>query len=169
MQGIVFTRREASGQALIEYSFYENKFAPGNLVVRKVFMAMLSSVKERLTQLEVEYNDVMLAGTLGKRAGDVLRLLGASKENLRENKQGVTVVSREFQAKLTDERYDFFYTLDDLSRLLHYKFLEENQTRVEFYFGQYLLLVTPLAEEKRFYQELANWQVPYKILQKSFD
>lgn len=166
MQGIVFSRRESSGDSLLEYSFYDNKFASGNLVVRKVFMAMLDSVQERLTHLEVEYNDRMLAETMGKRAGEFLRLLGATKMNLKENQQGTTIVSRSFRAELTQERYDFLYYVDDLARLPHYSFLEQELERVTFYFSQYLLLRIPLAEEEQFYRELAKRQVPYKVVKK---
>ncbi|MGD8192270.1 hypothetical protein ACQCN2_20055 [Brevibacillus ginsengisoli] len=166
MQGIVFSRRESEGNALLEYSFYDNKFASGNLVVRKVFMAMLSSVRERLTHLEVEYNDRMLAETLGKRAGEFLRLLGVTKENLRDNIQGSTVVSRTFRSEMNEERYNFFYYVDDLARLPHYSLMEEEQARVVFYFSQYLLLRIPLEEEEHFYQQLTDAQVPYEVIRK---
>lgn len=166
MQGIVFSRRESQGNALLEYSFYDNKFASGNLVVRKVFMAMLASVRERLTHLEVEYNDRMLAETLGKRAGEFLRMLGAAKENLKDNLQGITVVSRRFRSELNEERYDFFYYIDDLARLPHYSLMEQEQARVVFYFSQYLLLQIPLEDEKQFYEQLKAAQIPYKVVQK---
>ncbi|MGC5327581.1 hypothetical protein [Brevibacillus sp. SYSU BS000544] len=164
MQGIVLQRKEHAGEAIITYSFYDNKFASGNLVVRKLYMAMLTSVEQRLSHIEVEYNDLMVAETLGKRAAEVLQRLGATKDNLRENRSGDTIVSRIFRSELTEDRYSYLYYFDDLARLAHYSFLEEDVTRVHFYFSQYLELQIPLAEEENFYQELTNAQVPYKLI-----
>ncbi len=165
MQSITLYRHEADGEAVLEYNFYDHQFAPTNLVVRKVLMAMLASVKERLTHLEVEYNDRMLADKFGKRASELLRFLGASKENMRENRNGDEVISRIFRAELTDERYDYFYQLKDVSELSHYRLLEESRDRVVFYFNRYLMIRIPLAEEESFYQQLAQLQVPNRVKQ----
>lgn len=165
MQGIVLSRNENAGEAVITYSFYDNKFASGNLVVRKLYMAMLSSVQTRLSHVEIEYNDLMVADTLGNRAGEVLRRLGASKDNLRENRSGDTIVSRTFRSELTEDRYNYLFYFDDLARLAHYSFLEGDVVRVHFYFSQFLQLQIPLEEESRFYQELTKAQVPYKLVQ----
>lgn len=164
MQGIVLSRKENSGEAVIAYSFYDNKFASGNLVVRKLYMAMLTSVRDILSHVEIEYNDIMVAETLGKRAGEVLQRLGATKENLRENRSGDTIVSRTFKSELTEDRYDYLFYFDDLARLPHYSFLEGDVSRVHFYFSQFLQLQIPLEEEENFYQELTKAQVPYKLV-----
>ena len=148
----------------MEYNFYDNQFAPSNLVVLKIFRAMLESVKERLSRLELEYNDRMIADKLGKRAGEVLRLLGAASDNLKENKQGDVLVSRTFEADLTEERYRFFLELLDLSDFIHYRLKEGEKDRIVYYFSQYLMLRLPIAEERLFYEKLAEVHVPYKLI-----
>ncbi|NGQ97277.1 hypothetical protein G3578_19240 [Brevibacillus sp. SYP-B805] len=163
MQRIVFYRHEKDGEAFYEYNFYDHQFAPTNLVVRKILMAMLESVREQLTHLEVEYNDKMLADKLGKRAGELLRFLGAARENLQENRSGDVVVSRQFRAELTPERYDYFYQMKDVSELSHYRLLAGERERIVFYFNRYLLLQLPIGDEERFYAALTERQVPYKI------
>jgi hypothetical protein len=162
MNAIVFYTHAGAGEIIYEYNFYDNKFAPSNLVVRKIFMAMLNATKHRLTHLEVEYNDNMLADKLGKRAAELLRFLGANRDNVRENKSGEAVVSRIFRAELTEERFDYFYHLTDLSLLSHYKLLEQEQERIVFYFNQYLTLTIPTQEEQLFLDQLKELQVPNK-------
>jgi len=163
MQSITLYRHVDAGDAVLEYNFYDHQFAPTNLVVRKVLMAMLSSVKERLTHLEVEYNDRMLAEKFGKRASELLRFLGASKENVRENRSGEEVISRTFRAELTAERYEYFYLLKDVSELSHYRLQDQSQDRIVFYFNRYLLIRIPLAEEEQLYQQLKELQVPTQV------
>lgn len=165
MHSITLYRHEADGQAILEYNFYDHQFAPTNLVVRKVLMAMLASVKERLTHLEVEYNDRMLADKFGKRASELLQFLGASKDNMRENRSGNDVISRTFRAEITGERYEYFYHLQDVSELSHYRLLEQSQDRVVFYFNRYLMIRIPLAEEDSLYQQLSHLQVPVQVKQ----
>jgi len=167
MNAIVLYRQTIGEEASYEYNFYDNKFAPSNLVVRKVLMAMLSAARGRLTHLQVEYNDLMLAEKLGRRAGELLRFLGASKENLQEQRSGEVVVSRTFRAELTPERYDYFYHLKDVSELSHYRLLEGETDRVVFYFNQYLLVQLPVAEEERFLEALTELQVPYRMVKLS--
>jgi|GEM_PF-603577 len=164
MHAIQLYRQVMDGEAAFECNFYDNQLAPSNLVVRKVFAAMLSSVQERLNRLEVEYHDRMIADKLGVRAGEVLRFLGASGESLRENKSGDTLVSRSFEAELTEERYRFFHELNDLSKLMHYRLKEDERDRVVFYFSQYLLLQLPVEEESMFYEQLQKAQLPYKVI-----
>lgn len=164
MNAIVFYTHESEGDIVFEYNFYDNTFAPSNLVVRKVFMAMLASIHFRLTHLEVEYNDSMIADKLGKRAGEILRLLGATSDNLKEEKSGDVVVSRMFRAELTPERYGYFYHLLDISELPHYKLLENEKERIVFYFNQYVKLSLPSGEETLFYAKLREFQVPYKLV-----
>jgi hypothetical protein len=163
VHAITLYRHESAGEAVLEYNFYDHQFAPTNLVVRKVLMAMLAAVKARLTHLEVEYNDQMLADKFGKRASELLRLLGATRENVRENRSGEQVISRTFRAELTAERYDYFYQLKDVAELSHYRLLEDSRERIVFYFNRYLAIRLPLAEEQQLYQQLATQQVPYQI------
>jgi hypothetical protein len=165
VNAIVLYTRQWENHTSFEFNFFDNQFAPGNLVVRKVLMAMLESVKQRLTHLEVEYNDSMLADKLGaRRAGELLRLLGASRENTRENRNGDIVVSRTFRAELTPERYAYFRNLLDVSELSHYRLLEGEEERVVFYFTQYLVLYCPKEEAAGFLKQLDNMQLPYKLV-----
>ncbi|MFM1654402.1 hypothetical protein ACI7RC_20245 [Brevibacillus sp. B_LB10_24] len=163
MNGIFFYRWVQDGEARLEYNFYENQFAPTNLVVHKVFRAMLESVRQRVDRLEVEYNDSLLAEKLGRQAGEVLRFLGASRENLVDHKSGDVVVSRSFRAELTEERYQYFYKLLDVALFPRFGLSEGEREHISFHYGQYLLLRIPLAEERQFYDQLEGWQVPYQI------
>ncbi len=165
MNAIVLYTRPLGNETSFEYNFYDNQFAPSNLVVRKVFMAMLASVRNRLTHLEVEYNDSMLAEKMGaKRAGETLRFLGATKENRRDNRSGDIVVSRSFRAELTPERFEYFATMLDVSELSHYRLLEGEQERIVFFFTQYLLLRCPQEEADHFLKRLDDVQLPYRLV-----
>lgn len=163
MNAILFYRHPQSDHALVEYNFYDNGFAPSNLVVRKVLMAMLAVLKEKLTQLEVEYNDHQLLDKWSGRAGAVLKLLGAKSANLQEVKSGDVVVSRSFRAELTPERFQFFYELKDLSLLSHYRLLAGEKEQIVYYFNQYLSIRLSPEAEKRFWHTLLELHVPYRI------
>lgn len=163
MIGILFYRKLQDDHVTLQYNFYDNGFAPSNLVVRKVLMAMLSVCKEELTQLTVEYNDRQLLDKWSTRAGSVLTLLGATPGNLREEKSGEVVVSRSFHADMTPERYQFFYELKDVSLLPHYRFFAEEEERIVYYFNQYLSICLPQGEEDAFWQTLREMHVPYRI------
>ncbi|MBO8163741.1 MAG: hypothetical protein H0Z34_08530 [Brevibacillus sp.] len=166
MNAIRFYRQEHDGETVLSYDFYEHNFAPTNLVVRKLWMAMLDSSRHRLTHLRIEYNDHMLAEKLGRRAAEVLRLLGASRETIRENKndEGITY-SRTFTAPLSDERFQYLYYLQDISQFPHYCLMEEQQERVVFYFQQYLSLRLPAAEQRRFFGRMEAFQIPYQVVE----
>ncbi|MGG3874434.1 hypothetical protein [Brevibacillus laterosporus] len=163
MNAIKFYRHETATDAVLEYNFYDHKFAPTNLVVRKVLMAMLHSVQNRLTDLEVEYNDNMLVEKVGGNAARILTLLGASTENVQNNYRGETVVSRTFTAKMTPERFQYFYELKDVGELSRFALKEQELDRIVSYFNQYLLVVIPLEEEKQFFELLGAMHVPYQI------
>lgn len=166
MQAITLYRRQSGEDVSFEYNIFDNQFSPSNLAVRKVLMAMLESVHGRLSHLEVEYNDQMLADKWGaKRSAEWLVFLGAAKENRRDNRSGDIVVSRTFRAPLTQERYAFFYNLQDISVFPHYRLQEEEQERVVFYFSRYLQLLAPLKEAERFLARLDEFQLPYKIVE----
>ncbi|GAA4717342.1 hypothetical protein [Brevibacillus fulvus] len=163
MNAITFYTHQEAEQRVFEYNIYDHNFAPSNLVVRKIFIAMLNTVKKQLTHLEVEYNDKMIADQLGKRAAEILRLLGATSDNLREQRSGEIVVSRTFQSELTPERFDYFYRLVDLAELPHYRLLAGEQERIEYYFHQYLKLTIPADDEPTFFEQLDEQQVPYQL------
>jgi hypothetical protein len=165
MNAIRLYRRQAGADVVLSYDFHEHQFAPSNLVVRKLFMAMLDAARPRLTHLQVEYNDHMLAEKLGRRAADVLKQLGASRETIRENKNeaGITY-SRTFTAELTEERFRYFYHLKDIAPFSRYALLEGERQRVLFYFSQYLALFLPEAELVLFEQRLQQAQIPYKMV-----
>lgn len=163
MKAIVFYRHQQTDHALVEYNFYDNQFAPSNLVVRKVWMAMLEAVQPALTDLELEYNDHLLLDKWKGRAGEVLRLLGATNETIREHRSGEVVVSRSFRAELTEERYQFFYELKDLSLFPHYRLLAGDSERIVSYFNQYVSVRLYGDEEERFTQILERLHVPYKF------
>ncbi|WP_139491347.1 hypothetical protein [Brevibacillus dissolubilis] len=163
MNAVQLYRHLVGSDVVLEFNFYDNKFDPSNLVSRKVLTAMLESVHTSMTHLEVEYNDLMLIDKLGGKAADTLRFLGAAKDNMRENKSGDTVVSRTFRAELTGERLSFFYELNDISLLTHYRLMEGETDRVVYYFGQYLMLRVPAEGEETFYDRLKAASVPYKV------
>lgn len=164
MIGILFYRnRHEDGHVTLQYNFYDNGFAPSNLVVRKVLIAMLSVCADQLTQFEVEYNDRQLLDKWSGRAGEVLKLLGATSDNLHEVKSGEIVVSRSFRADMTPERYRFFDELRDVSLLPHYRFFAGAEERIVYYFNQYLSIRLPAAEEESFWQALRELHVPYRI------
>ncbi|KZE52457.1 MULTISPECIES: hypothetical protein [Brevibacillus] len=162
---ILYTKRQ--GQATsYEFNVFDNQFATENLAVRKVLMSMLESVRDRLTDLEVEYNDSMLAEKLGaKRAGETLRFLGATRENSKEHLSNGIVVSRSFQAPMTPERYAYFYELTDIAQLSHYRLKEGDEDRIVFYFTRYLQLIAPDEQASQiFLQKLAEFSLPYKLV-----
>ncbi len=163
MNAVLFYRHIQGQHVILEYNFYDNKFAPSNLVVRKILMAMLDTFGERLNKLEVEYNDAMLIEKLGRKAGETLRILGATKVNTKENRSGDIVVSRSFTAPLTDERYAFFYQLLDLSSLPHYRLYQGEQVRIVFYFNQYLAIYLLPEEEELFFAKCQERSLPYTV------
>lgn len=165
MQAITLYVKQQGEQTSYEYNIYDNKFSPSNLAVRKVLMAMLESVRQRLTHLEIEYNDQMLADNWGaKRSAEWLVFLGATGDSIRENRSGDVIVSRQFRAPMTAERYDFFYTLTDISTFPHYR-LQENETdRIVFYFSRYLQLIAPQEEAEAFLAKLEELHLPYKLV-----
>ncbi|MGG1530728.1 hypothetical protein [Brevibacillus agri] len=162
---VLYTKRP--GQATsYEFNVFDNQFATENLAVRKVLMSMLESVRERLTDVEVEYNDSMLAEKLGaRRAAETLRFLGATKDNSKENRSNGIVVSRSFQAPLTPERYAFFYGLTDIATLSHYRLKEGSEDRIVFYFTRYLQLIAPdESASQAFLQKLDEFSLPYRLV-----
>ncbi|MED1795972.1 hypothetical protein P4V54_25235 [Brevibacillus nitrificans] len=166
MNGVTFYTKRINQATSFEFNVFDNQFATENLAVRKVLMSMLESVAQRLSDLEVEYNDSMLAEKVGgRRAGELLRLLGATKENTRENLSNGVVVSRTFRAPLTEERYDYFYNQRDIATLAHYRLQEGQEDRIVFYFTRYLQLIAPDQEAyDKFLAKLESFSLPYKLV-----
>lgn len=166
MQAVLLYTRRLGEATSFEFNVFDNQFATENLAVRKVLMSMLDSVRARLTHIEVEYNDGMLAEKMGaKRAGELLRFLGATKENSRETYSNEIVVSRIFQAELTKERYDYFYSVPDIAQLSHYRLKEGEEDRIVFYFSRYLQLIAPDQQAAdAFLARLDAFSLPYKLV-----
>lgn len=162
---ILYTRRLGDATSF-EFNVFDNQFATENLAVRKVLMAMLESVHHVLTELEIEYNDSILIEKVGaRRAGELLRFLGATKDNSQENRSNDVVVSRSFRASLTAERYDYFYNLTDIAQLSHYRLKEGEEDRIVFYFTRYLQLIAPDQKaHDAFLHRLESFSLPYKLV-----
>ncbi|MBH0330782.1 MULTISPECIES: hypothetical protein [Brevibacillus] len=162
---ILYTRRQGEATSF-EFNVFDNQFATENLAVRKVLMAMLAAVSNKLTDLEVEYNDSILVEKVGaKRAGELLRFLGATKENMRENLSNGVVVSRIFHAPFTKEHYEYFYNLTDIAQLSHYRLQEGKEDRIVFYFTRYLQLIAPDEKSRQVFLEgLEEFSLPYKLV-----
>lgn len=166
MNAIILYTRQQGDATSFEFNVFDNQFATENLAVRKVLMAMLQSVRHTLTELVIEYNDSMLVEKIGaRRAGELLRFLGATKENSQENRSNDVVVSRSFRAKLTDERYDYFYNLTDIAELSHYRLKAGDEDRIVFYFTRYLQLIAPdQKSHDAFLNGLQSFSLPYKLV-----
>lgn len=166
MNAITFYTRRLEQATSFEFNVFDNQFATENLAVRKVLMAMLESVQDRLSDVEIEYNDSMLAEKIGaKRAGELLRFLGANKDNSRETMSNGVVVSRTFRAPLTEERYEYFYNLKDIATLAHYRLKEGEEDRIVFYFTRYLQLIAPDDQaHDTFFARLDSFSLPYKLV-----
>lgn len=166
MNAIILYTRSQGETTSFEFNVFDNQFATENLAVRKVLMAMLEAVQSHLTDMEVEYNDSMLVEKIGaKRAGELLRFLGATKEGMRDNLSNDVVVSRTFMAPLTQERYNYFYNLTDIAQLSHYRLKEGETDRIVFYFTRYLQLIAPNeASRQAFLDKLEAFSLPYKLV-----
>lgn len=166
MNAITLYTKSIGPATSFEFNVFDNQFATENLAVRKVFMAMLESVRHCLSDVEIEYNDSMLAEKMGgRRAGELLRFLGATKENTRDNVSNGVVISRTFRASLTQERYDYFYHLKDIAELAHYRLQEGEADRIVFYFTRYLQLIAPdRRSHDRFLERLESFSLPYRLV-----
>jgi len=166
MQAVLLYRKQVGEATSFEFNVFDNQFATENLAVRKVLMSMLEAVRPRLTELEVEYNDSMLIEKLGvRRAGELLRFLGSTKENTHEEKSQGIVVSRSFRSPITEERYQYFYEMKDIAELPHYRLQEGQEDRIVFYFSRYLQLIAPDQEAaSAFISGLEAFTLPYKLV-----
>jgi hypothetical protein len=162
---ILYTRRIGEATSF-EFNVFDNQFATENLAVRKVLMSMLEAVRSHLTDLEVEYNDSMLIEKLGaRRAGEVLRMLGSTKENTTEQRTNDIVVSRSFRSEWTEQKYQYFYHMKDIAELPHYRLKEGGEDRIVFYFTRYLQLIAPDQQAAdAFLSKLTEFSLPYKLV-----
>ncbi|WP_421617643.1 hypothetical protein ACAF76_005555 [Brevibacillus sp. TJ4] len=166
MNAVLLYTRQIDEATSFEFNVFDNQFATENLAVRKVLMSMMEAVHERLDRLLVEYNDSMLAEKLGaRRAAEILRSLGGTQENMRENQENGIVISRFFETEFTEEKYAFFYNMTDIAQLPHYRMKEGEADRVVFYYSRYLQLIAP--DEKsaeKFLARLSDFSLPYKLV-----
>lgn len=166
MNAVIFYTRRIADATSFEFNVFDNQFATENLAVRKVLMAMLEAVQPYLTDLEIEYNDSMLVEKLGvRRAGELLRLLGGTKENTREHRSNDVVVSRSFHSSMSEEKYAYFYHMKDIAELPHYRLKEADEDRIVFYFTRYLQLIAPNQQAAEvFLNKLTAYSLPYKLV-----
>lgn len=97
------------------------------------------------------------------RAAKELRLLGASREKLRDNKQGGVVVSRIFTSELNEERLNYFYRLVFLDRFLMLRFLEGDELLLSCSSGKILSLRAPENAVEQVLHQLKQDRIPYTI------
>jgi len=166
MNAVTLYTKRIDQAASFEFNLFDNQFATENLAVRKVLMAMLEAVRHCLSDVEIEYNDSMLAEKVGaRRAGELLRFLGATRDNSRDNLEDGVVISRTFRAPLTEERYDYFYNLKDIATLAHYRLQEGAEDRIVFYFTRYLQLIAPdRSSHDQFLERLESFSLPYRLV-----
>lgn len=166
MNAILLYTRQTEEATSFEFNMFDNQFATENLAVRKVLMSMMDSVRDRLNRLMVEYNDGMLAEKMGaRRAGELLRSLGVTKQITREHLENGIVISRSFETEMSEEKYAYFYNLTDVAQLPHYRMKEGDADRVVFYYSRYLQLIAPdqLAVDT-FLGRLSDFSLPYKLI-----
>ena len=166
MNAVLLYTRQWNEDVSFEFNLYDNNFATENLAVRKVLMAMMESVQDRLDKLMIEYNDGMLVEKMGaRRAGELLRSLGIAKDNIREHRENGVVIARSFETDLTEEKYAYFYNMVDVAQLPHYRMKEGDTDRVVFYYSRYLQLIAPAPSAvDKFLGKLSDFSLPYKLV-----
>lgn len=147
------------------YLFADHGLSPANQILTRLFRQMILAVEDRLTAIEVEYIDVFLAKNLGaERSKQLLQLLGATKENIRENKKGDVVLSRRFRAPVTPEALHYFKRIQDLEELSAYALFADQEKKVEVYFAKHMSVTLNPTEEERFLQLLDEDRIRYKTV-----
>jgi hypothetical protein len=166
MNAVLLYTRQIEKATSFEFNVFDNQFATENLAVRKVLMSMMESVRDRLDRLMIEYNDSMLVDKWGaRRAGEILRQLGGTKENTIEHAENGIVISRSFETAFTEEKYAFFYNMTDVAQLPHYRMKEGEADRVVFYYSRYLQLIAPDEQSvAKFLGKLSDFSLPYKLV-----
>ncbi|HJV46955.1 MAG TPA: hypothetical protein VJ824_14650 [Bacillota bacterium] len=147
-----------------DYIFAEHGFSPAHQILTRLFREMILAVQESLDQLEVEYVDHRMAKELGiKKAQQILNQLGATKDNIIENKHGDVVLSRSFSAPLSSEALDYFKALQDLEELAAYRLLSGQQVKVEVFFVKTMSVYLNPEEEQHFFERLDEVRMIYKV------
>lgn len=163
----LYLRRQKQDDQRVQYTyqFDDHGLSPANQILTRLFRQMILAVEESLTSIEVEYVDVFLAKQLGpQRAKQLLSLLGAKKENIVENKKGEVVLSRIFQAPLTEEALHYFKRIQDLEELSAYALCSVEEKKVEVYFAKFMRVNVNPMEEERFFQLLDEDRIRYKVV-----
>lgn len=166
MSQLIFHQRRDSDYRRTFFSCDENGFSPSNLLVRKLFYYMLEATEPEITHFEVEYHDKKLADERGlDQATEDLRLLGASRENTRENRKEGILYSRIFRAELTPDRLDYFYQLVFLDLFLSLRFMEETDTRLQVEVGKTLTLTADEETTQAFFHHVKQDRIPVDVRQ----
>jgi len=148
------------------YRFDDHTLSTANQVLTRLFRQMLLAVEDGLTTLEVEYMDHHMVKLVGsRRAQEILSLLGASKDNIEENKKGDVVLSRTFRSNLTPEALHYFKRIQDLEELNAYRLIANNTVKVEVYFVKEMKAWFTVEEEERFLGLIEEDRIPIKIIE----
>ncbi|MBO8171302.1 MAG: hypothetical protein H0Z33_05330 [Bacillaceae bacterium] len=164
MQKLIFNRNVKGNRQEYVFSIGEHNLSPSNLLVRKIFYFLLDEYREVMTELSVEYSDYELADKVGiERAREILRILGAERAQVQENRKNGFVVSRSFTTAVTSEQLEYFYSLWDLRELPRYQFYQDNDLLLDVYFGEKILFYSKIKEDLNFFARLENHKIPYEI------
>ncbi|MEW9672825.1 hypothetical protein [Ammoniphilus sp. 3BR4] len=167
MHHLYLRKKSQAEQQRVQYTylFDDHGLSPANQILTRLYRQMILAVEESLTAVEVEYVDIFLAKNLGaERAKQLLQLLGATKENIRENKKGEVVLSRSFRAPLTPEALHYFKRMQDLEELSAYALYSDQEKKVEVYFAKHMTVMLNPAEEDRFFKLLEEDRIRYKTV-----
>lgn len=147
------------------YRFEDHTLSPANQVLTRLFRQMILAVEDQLTTLEVEYIDHQMVKLVGsKRAQEILSLLGASKDNIKENKKGDVVLSRSFTAPLTMQALHYFKRIQDLEELSAYRLSSGSNVKIEVYFANEMKGWFTNEEEEKFLAFIAEERIPIKVI-----
>ncbi len=165
MHHLYLRRKQDESKIEFEFLFEDHTLSPANQIVTRLFRQMLLTVESELTTLEVEYVDVLLAKQLGiQRSTELLQRLGATKDNIRENRKGNVILSRSFRAHITEQALHYFKRIQDLEELSAYSFWALGEKKVEVYFARRISAFFTSLEEAKFLQLLEEDRIRYKIV-----
>ncbi|WP_134698551.1 hypothetical protein [Ammoniphilus sp. YIM 78166] len=165
MHHLYLRRKQNESIIEIEFLFEDHTLSPANQIVTRLFRQMLLAVESKLTTLEVEYVDVLLAKQMGiGRSTELLQRLGATKDNIRENRKENVVLSRSFRAPLSGEALQYFKRIQDLEELSAFSFWALEEKKVEVYFARRISAFFTSLEEAKFLQLLEEDRIRYKIV-----
>lgn len=159
--------KNEKNQALSEYiyRFDDHTLSPANQVLTRLFRQMILAVEEELTALEAEYIDHQMVQLVGlKRAQEILSLLGATKDTIKENRKGDVVLSRSFRSQLSPSALHYFKRIQDLEELSAYRLYANDTLKVEVYFGKEMKAQFTPEEEAKFLKLIKEERIPIKVL-----